>query len=332
MDKIVMINEEHNMLICRLCDNAVRPDNNGIEGHFRTHQVKGQMLKDIVNYHGTMQFNDPLTVALPPDGTRPVEKLRLLHGFSCAKCRFLTTSRDHATRHWRTASHVAGEGEPRWTKVELQSWMWSQRRYARYWIVKDGIGEVDEGAESGVSKSTAEKMIAEFAAELEAEDKARLRQGDVEQGLDRDSAWVKRVGWVRHFGSRDKLEVYRAAEWIKAKEAKSRWQQAEDEDVLRERTRLAQLAGSFDREVERCCWRLDSVPIETLQWLAGISSTTTAGVPFGRKGKEASMNKYKSVGQRYLGFCLRHIGRGASRRLSNGPSALQTNSGACWET
>ncbi|KAK3331530.1 hypothetical protein B0H66DRAFT_573160 [Apodospora peruviana] len=182
MNKLVMVNEEHNMLICRLCDNVVRPDNNGIEVHFRTHQVKGQVLKDVVNYYGTMQFNDPLTIALPPDGTTPVERLQRLHGFSCTKY--------HATRHWTTANHMAGKDEPRWTKVELQSWMWSQRRHARYWVVKDNASE------------------------------ARLRKGDVEEGLDRDSAWVKRVGWVRHFGSRDKLEVHRAAEWVKAKEAK----------------------------------------------------------------------------------------------------------------
>ncbi|KAI3570741.1 hypothetical protein IWW34DRAFT_640635, partial [Fusarium oxysporum f. sp. albedinis] len=42
-----------------------------------------------------------------------------------------------------------------------------------------------------------------------------------------------------------------------------------------------------------------------------ISSTTPSGQPFGRKGKEASMIKYKSVGHRYLGFCWKayRIGR-----------------------
>ncbi|KAH6974711.1 hypothetical protein EDB80DRAFT_516583, partial [Ilyonectria destructans] len=65
------------------------------------------------------------------------------------------------------------------------------------------------------------------------------------------------------------------------------------------------LGESFDREVERCSWRLDSVPVETLQWLGSVSATTPQGVPFGLKGKASSMAKYRSVGQRYLGFCLR---------------------------
>ncbi|RKK77109.1 hypothetical protein BFJ68_g17988, partial [Fusarium oxysporum] len=40
-----------------------------------------------------------------------------------------------------------------------------------------------------------------------------------------------------------------------------------------------------------------------LQWLSSISLITAFGQPFGRKGKEALMIKYKSVGYCYLGFC-----------------------------
>ena len=153
--------------------------------------------------------------------------------------------------------------------------------------------------------SAMEIMITECEAELEAEDAARLRKGDVEEGLDRDSPWVKRTGWVRHFGTRDLLEVYGAAEWVNATDAKGRRAHSEDEEAARERLLLLRLGKSFDCEIERCCWRLDSVPTETLQWLASISTTAPNGTPFGRKGKEASMSKYRAVGQRYLGFCLR---------------------------
>ncbi|KAH8913129.1 hypothetical protein BR93DRAFT_942833 [Coniochaeta sp. PMI_546] len=79
-------------------------------------------------------------------------------------------------------------------QVRLQTWLYGS--YVRYWIVKHGAERQDE--EYVTSDSTAEKMIAE--------------SGDVEEDLDRDSAWVKRLGWVRHFGNRDKLEVYKAAE------------------------------------------------------------------------------------------------------------------------
>jgi hypothetical protein len=91
---------------------------------------------------------------------------------------------------------------------------------------------------------------------------------------------------------------FEAAEWITARAVKGR-RAEEDEEAVRVRMLLGQLSRSFDREVERCCERLDSVPTETLRWLARISVTAPRGVPSGRKGKEASMWMYRSVGQQY---------------------------------
>jgi hypothetical protein len=108
------------------------------------------------------------------------------------------------------------------------------------------------------------------------------------------------------------VSIHDAAEWLQARAATGRWaQKQEDEEATRERLLLGRLGQSFNREVERCCWRLNSVPTETLQWLASITSTSPSGVPFGRKGKEGSMSKYRSVGHRYLSFCWKayRIGR-----------------------
>ncbi|KAI3573486.1 hypothetical protein IWW34DRAFT_855654 [Fusarium oxysporum f. sp. albedinis] len=141
-----------------------------------------------------------------------------------------------------------------------------------------------------------EKIIADSQARLKAEDVMRLWKGDLGEDIDRDSAWFKRLGWVKHFGSRDLLDIFEAAEWIRAKAATNGRARQEDEQVTCERLLLVRLGQSFDREVDRCCWRLDSVPTETLQWLASVTATTPSGMPFGRMGKEASMSKYQSVG------------------------------------
>jgi hypothetical protein len=62
--------------------------------------------------------------------------------------------------------------------------------------------------------------------------------------------------------------VHEAAEWVRAKTPTDRRaRQADDEHIARERLLISRLGQSFDREVDRCCWRLDSVPTETLQWL-----------------------------------------------------------------
>lgn len=61
MDELVHLNEEHQILICQLCQAGVRPGV-GIERHFRKeHELKGQVLQDIKDYFGTIELNDPVT-------------------------------------------------------------------------------------------------------------------------------------------------------------------------------------------------------------------------------------------------------------------------------
>lgn len=238
-----------------------------------------------------------------------MDSLPVYNGFSCTRCRYLTTIRDNITRHWRTTQDHNGGGS-RCTDVKLQSWL--KGKCTRYWIVREA-GEVAAAAAADDTdrKSSMETMLHEYTEKLEEEDAAWLRKGDAEEGIDRDSAWVKRVRWVPHFGSRDKLAIFHAAEWVRARTQTARWKLAEDDEASRERTQLLKLGESFDREVDRCCWRLTSVPAETLQWLASITASMPQGVPFGLKAKETSMSKYRSVGHRYLGMCWRahRIGR-----------------------
>ncbi|KAL7758415.1 hypothetical protein ACKLNR_010842 [Fusarium oxysporum f. sp. zingiberi] len=313
MEDIIQLNPDYQILICRLCQAAVRPGA-GIESHFRfVHQLKGQVLKDIKDYFSTLELADPKLIAVPEDNSPAVEQLAVSDGYSCNACRYLTVARDNIVRHWREAGH--GATEERWTQVRLQTWI-GARNHTRYWIVRDD-SDIDGPADTANaadarSQSAMDELIAASQARLKEEDAARLRKGDLKEDIDRDSPWVKRLGWVRHFGSRDLISIHDAAQWLRARAATGRWaQNQEDEEAARERLLLSRLGQSFDREVDRCCWRLDSVPTETLQWLGSITSMTPSGVPFGRKGKEESMSQYKSVGHRYLSFCWKayRIGR-----------------------
>ncbi|KAG8664238.1 uncharacterized protein FPOAC1_013945 [Fusarium poae] len=219
---------------------------------------------------------------------------------------------DNIVRHWREAEH--GTAETRWEDVMLQTWMGG--RYVRYWIVRDDSDtSIMPDSADIMRRSAMEEIIASSEARLKEEDAIRLRKGDLEEDIDRDSSWVKRLRWVRHFGSRDLLSIHDAATWVRARAVTGNGAER-GEQVIREQLLLGRLGQSFDREVDRCCWRLDSVPTETLQWLASITATSPSGVPFGKKGKEASMTKYRSVGHRYLSFCWRscRIGRGEAFR------------------
>ena len=62
MEDIIHHNQDYQILICRLCQVVVRPGGS-IETHFRQkHLLKGQVLKDIKDYYGTLELADPIPV------------------------------------------------------------------------------------------------------------------------------------------------------------------------------------------------------------------------------------------------------------------------------
>ncbi|KAM7213661.1 hypothetical protein V8F06_010982 [Rhypophila decipiens] len=193
MEDIIQLNQDYQMLICLPCQAAVRPGNS-TESHFRQkHQLKGQVLKDIKDYYGTLELADPKLAATPEDNIQAVEQLTISHGYSY-----------NIARHWREAGDRAAE--ERWTEVRLQTWM--REHYARYWIIRD---DSDTNAADTGSQSPMDKVIAASQAQLKEGDAARIRKGYLKEDIDRDSQWVKRVGWVRHFGSRDLTSIHDAA-------------------------------------------------------------------------------------------------------------------------
>ncbi|OBR02116.1 hypothetical protein CH63R_14417 [Colletotrichum higginsianum IMI 349063] len=238
-EKYIAIEASHRMLLCRLCRCGIRPGG-GVEAHFRhTYRLKGRALQEIKACVAGMELSDPLEAALPPDGSAAIPGLDSVRGYGCRKCRYYTVARDNIARHWRTANHPPTEARLRWKEVLLQSW--SRSPFLRYWEVRNSGHQApcrrhekeeeeegtppndddDNSSSSGVSMM--ERQIRAFEAELERQDAERLRRGDVEEGLDRESAWVKRLGWNRHFGGgRDLVAVYEAAEWVKAVGARER--------------------------------------------------------------------------------------------------------------
>ncbi|KAH6871995.1 hypothetical protein B0T10DRAFT_541398 [Thelonectria olida] len=223
MEQYAQINEQHRVLVCQLCPGGVRPGS-AIDRHFRReHGLKGQILREINDYFAAMELNDPMYVTLPEDGSAAIQLLNVVRGYCCTMCRYPTIARDNITRHWRTAGHEAtSRGQKQYVEVLLQSWM--QGGHARYWIIGDAdkapaakgasLAPGDMGSGGNEGSSAMERMIAEYEASFTEEDAERLRKGDVEEGIDRDSQWVKRLGWVRHFASRDKLDIFRAAECV----------------------------------------------------------------------------------------------------------------------
>jgi hypothetical protein len=72
MENIIQLNQDYQILICRLCQAAIRPGRT-IESHYRyVHQLKGQVLKDIKDYYGTLELADPTLTATPEDNSQAI--------------------------------------------------------------------------------------------------------------------------------------------------------------------------------------------------------------------------------------------------------------------
>lgn len=316
MDEYATLIDEHQLLLCKICRHAVNPGAS-VESHFRhMHQVKGQLLRDITDYADVDSLNDPATVELPADWSEPIPILDVYSGFSCNACRYVTQSRKNVTHHWTESQH-SSDG-PKYSAVQLQTW--TPIRRARYWIVRAyGDGDSTMAPESAATNSIMDRMIADSKAELLEEDTKRNEHGNRQEGIDYDSTWVKEMKWVRHFGDRSLTEIHDAAQGIRAKASKVKTRVPEDEKATRELQLLTRLNESFDREVDRCSWRLEGVPKETLQCLHGIQPGKPNSLPFGCTAKDKSRASYQSVGHRCLAFCWRahQMGReDAAKRLA----------------
>ncbi|OAQ71908.1 hypothetical protein VFPPC_12026 [Pochonia chlamydosporia 170] len=286
----------------RICQRAVKPGA-GVKSHFsHIHRVKGEQLKDIADYANADSLHDPNTIELPADWSEPVPIIKIEHGFSCNSCRYLTRSEKNALHHWKESQH--NRGGPKYSAVKLQSWTPTKR--ARYWIINvPGDSTVAPLPPSGPEESAMDNIIAESQAELLEEDTKRNEHGNRQEGIDFDSTWVKHMKWVRHFGDRNLLDIHDAAQGIRARASKAKTRAPEDEMNTRETQLLTRLGESFDREVDRCSWRLSSVPDETLQCLRGIEPGKPHQSPFRRTTKDKSQARYQAVGHRYLEFCWR---------------------------
>jgi hypothetical protein len=86
MEDIIQLNQDYQILICRLCRAAVRPDAS-INSHFRRqHQLKGRVLKDIKDYFSTFELADPTLIPLLDDNSLAIEQLTIYNGYSCCIC------------------------------------------------------------------------------------------------------------------------------------------------------------------------------------------------------------------------------------------------------
>ncbi|PCD25888.1 hypothetical protein AU210_012322 [Fusarium oxysporum f. sp. radicis-cucumerinum] len=297
-DHMIQLCEQLKMLVCLLCEAAIKPERAQVERHYRNcHKTIGQPLQEVIAFAESFSssgwrpqaLKDPTdeNIELPPDGSPPIPGLKTYKGLSCESCRFLTrNSRNLATHETRARHHglqVSGRGGRNGrATVMLQSLR--KAPHARYWIVNPAA-----------TVRACEKDLKE--AEVE-----RQRQVEAPGGVDTESRWVQFMKWSAHLQQKDKPMLYQAGLSPASAAVEQRMWPRERREANQ---RLRELTESFRRELGRFMERLDKVPDETLEWLGSIDPTKPVSTPFGRKQKSDTMDRYSACWQRYLCYCVR---------------------------
>lgn len=300
--RVVQYGDGSKVLVCKQCRHGVHAEGRSLEDHFRvSHRLPKRKIDEILylaaQHGGTA---DPKVAELPADGNAPVEDLDVREGFRCGGCRFLTRSFKVLRKH----QNHGGQGCTGHEEVRLQTWVGA--RYARYWIVAAPADEVTSTAATDLVQGCLAERLAGYEKRLQAEDDERRRMTDGRRGVDFESMWVREMGWVGHFGDRDKKAIQAASMFV---DRKRRTYGGSDptaaEEAAAEARRVQSLRESFDRVMVRCVERMGRVSKETLQWLASIDANRPHPRPFGLTQDPGSMKRYRALWQRYVVYCWR---------------------------
>ncbi|SPO06732.1 uncharacterized protein DNG_09426 [Cephalotrichum gorgonifer] len=141
----------------------------------------------------------------------------------------------------------------------------------RYWVVADGPAAA--GSDRLADAGQVGRDLTAIKAKLAERKAVRVQRADGLEEIDRETEWIKRTEWARHFGIRELPPIADAAAWVCGRAAGRKESRTvmTREEARHERQQL-QLGKSFDRVIDRCCWRLDSVLRATLQRLGGIAA------------------------------------------------------------
>ena len=307
----------YHVIICLECQVAIRPGN-GCETHWRRrHQLQGQLLKDLLRYTSTLNFNDPHHMDLPTRGSQVIPELGIpVDGFNCPDCEFLTVNKKKWQSHLRQHQH-GGLSRAAQHRVKMQTF--SRGRHARYWIVCDEQGEGTEAEYDGGLVNTNDLfqlMLRTYKDKYNTQWEERRQIADDPKGVENQSRWVQFMGWSTLFNGKDKRMIYQAGLMPRRAGIRTPAHRENDASLGEVDPLLMRLGESFDRVMQRCAARLKLVPHESLLWLNSIDPMKPAGRPFELKQNEKSMYRYRQFVKRCLVYSVRagRLGREASRQ------------------
>jgi len=133
---LIMLDEPVRLPVCRACQAALLPKS--LMDHLRKHHQLPQELRKTVRFFlsliSTLPPLDFDDVPCNPDGSAPVEVLRVVDAFQCNHCPFIRRDVTDVRKHINQEHGISAASS--YDEIKAQSWFGGRR--AVYWRVCDG--------------------------------------------------------------------------------------------------------------------------------------------------------------------------------------------------
>ena len=125
--------QRHEMIVCLKCNHGVAFNN--LSTHLHTHKIPHHVYNPIINALRHLPHRETIQdFPHPFNEEPPIQGLKIIDGFQCVICEFLTASRGMITTH--KCRHIDIERD-HFRIVKMQTWI--PRRYAKYWVIIDKL-------------------------------------------------------------------------------------------------------------------------------------------------------------------------------------------------
>ncbi|TVY27888.1 hypothetical protein LHYA1_G003004 [Lachnellula hyalina] len=123
------------------CQNALLP--RSVMDHLRKqHQLPVELRPAVRSLVSILPQLDASDLPRRPDGSAPLEALRIVEAFQCKKCLFIRQDITDVRKHINKEHDLSAAGN--YDEIQAQSWLGGRR--AVYWRVEVGLEElVDDG-------------------------------------------------------------------------------------------------------------------------------------------------------------------------------------------
>lgn len=296
---LVAVNLEYAVLLCAKPQCRRAQTVKGMEEHLRSfHHEKPAIRREAAEFGRSLArqdarfLRDHTVVELPVNGLAPQPVVRVVDGFSCHLCAFLTVSRCLVRKHVNKEHLRRREEDERiFAQVRMQSWYGPKRE--RYWVVRDavnGLGEAPNGRDEATSDfDEIEEGIRRWQDEA-MERRLRLQTEPLAYELD---AWLNFTKWhvVLSRSKHDMLQTYKFL----------RYPEAEDK-------RLRRLLRAWDVVRARALDTLEDVDHkDALKWWVSPKNEVASQNPFELPQNAKTLDQYSRTWEQFLCYMVRTV-------------------------